>query len=209
MADIRISSRNAGVGEHRLHQVLAVVEGALDRDVVHVGRVDARHHAALHLAHPAGRVQHDDVERVPPDARLDGRRAGVAGGGHDDRRPLAALAEHLVEQAADELEGDVLEGERRAVPQLLHPQPVGQLHHRAHVGVVEGRVGVLDQRVDVAIPTNGADDGLAPRRRREPRRIGGERGRAVGHVEPAVGGEAGERARRRSRPEGAWPRVLT
>ena len=38
------------VGEHRLHQVLAVVEGALDRDVADVRRQHRGHLPALHLA---------------------------------------------------------------------------------------------------------------------------------------------------------------
>src|SRR5690606_9156617 len=53
------------VGEQRLQQVLAVVEGALDRHVVHVGRVDGRHLPALHLGHPPGLVEHDDVQVGP------------------------------------------------------------------------------------------------------------------------------------------------
>ena len=111
-------SRNALVGEQRLHEVLAVVEGALDGDVVDVGRVDRGHLAALHVAHPAGRVEHDDVEVRPADAGLDGGRAGVARGGDDDRGPLAAAGELVVEQPADELERDVLEGQRRAPEEL-------------------------------------------------------------------------------------------
>src|SRR5690606_34416398 len=50
-----------GVGEHGLHQVLAVVEGPLDGHVVDVGGVDGRHLPALHVAHPAGGVEDDDV----------------------------------------------------------------------------------------------------------------------------------------------------
>ena len=45
---------------------------------------------------------------------VDGGRAGVARRRPDDRDALAPLAEHVVEQPADELEGDVLEGQRRA-----------------------------------------------------------------------------------------------
>ena len=61
-ADSRISSRNGGVGEHRLHQVLAVVERALDRDVADIRRRHRRHLPALHLAGAAVRVQDDDVD---------------------------------------------------------------------------------------------------------------------------------------------------
>ena len=50
------------VVEHRLHQVLAVVEGALDGDVVDVGLVDRGHLLALHIGDPTGGVEHHDVE---------------------------------------------------------------------------------------------------------------------------------------------------
>ena len=66
MADSRTAVAELGVGEQGLHQVLAVVEGALDGHVVHVGRVDGGHLAALHVAHPARGVEHDDVERGRP-----------------------------------------------------------------------------------------------------------------------------------------------
>ena len=49
-----------------------------------------------------------------------------------------------VHEPADELEGDVLEGERRAVEQLLHPDAVAELDERHDVGVVEDGVGVVD-----------------------------------------------------------------
>ncbi len=41
------------VAEHRLDEILAVVEVAVDRDRVHVRAVDRGHLAALHLARPA------------------------------------------------------------------------------------------------------------------------------------------------------------
>ena len=48
-----------------------------------------------------------------------------------------ALGEHVVEQAADELQGDVLEGERRTVEQLEQEVVVVDLGDRHHGGVVE------------------------------------------------------------------------
>ena len=49
------------------------------------------------------------------------------------RSPRAA--ELVVEEPADELEGDVLERQRRAVEQLLHEVVVADLHERDDVGV--------------------------------------------------------------------------
>ena len=149
MADRRTAVAERRVGEQRLHEVLAVVEGALDGDVVHVGRVDRGHLAALHVAHPTGRVEHDDVEacRGPTQASM-AAEPGVARGGHDDGGPLAAGGQLVVEEAADELQGDVLEGQRRA-PEELEQVQVAELDDRAHVGVVEGGVGVGDHRREV------------------------------------------------------------
>ena len=47
----------------------------------------------------------------------------------------------VVEQAPDDLQGDVLEGERRA-PEELEQVQVAELDDRAHVRVLEGGVGI-------------------------------------------------------------------
>ena len=109
----------AGLGE-----VLAVVERALDGDVVHVGRQHRRHLPALHLAHPAARMQHEDVDGFAVAHRLDRRRAGVARGRADDGRVGVPLAQRVVEHQAEQLQRHVLEGERRAVEQLEQVQPL-------------------------------------------------------------------------------------
>ena len=109
----------AGLGE-----VLAVVERAADGDVVDVGRQHRRHLPALHLAHPAVRMEHEDVDRLAVAHRLDRGRAGIARGRADDGRVLAALAQRVVEHQAEELQRHVLEGERRAMEQLEQVQAV-------------------------------------------------------------------------------------
>ena len=78
------------VGEHRLHQVLAVVERALDRDVGDVRRGNRGHLPALHLADAVVRVQERDVDAVAAGACLDRGRAGIARGGADDRHARIA-----------------------------------------------------------------------------------------------------------------------
>ncbi len=91
-ADRCTSSRKLGVGEHGLHQVLAVVEGALDGDVVHVGGHDGGHLATLQRRGAFVGVQHDDVDRIAVAAGLDGGRAGVARGRGDDGDAFARRA---------------------------------------------------------------------------------------------------------------------
>ncbi len=71
---------------------------------------------------------------------------------------LAAGGELVVEQATDELQGDVLERQRRAVEQLEQVQPV-DLDHRAHVGVVEGGVGLGDEALEVGSIDRAVDVG--------------------------------------------------
>src|SRR5690606_16482407 len=127
---------------------------------------------------------------------LDGRRPGVAAGGADDGDALVPGGEHVVEEAPDELQGDVLEGEGGSVEQLGDPLPVVDLHEGddgvvaeravgvgAHGGDVGGGDVVADERLD----HGGGDLGVA-RARVEAlgRRQLGPRGR---HVEAAVGGE--------------------
>ena len=83
--------------EHPLHHRLGVVEAAFDGDVVDVGRLDRGHLPALHVAHPALRVEHEDVDVLAPRHRVDRRGAGVAAGGPDDRQPLVSAREELLE----------------------------------------------------------------------------------------------------------------
>ena len=70
-------------------------------------------------------------------------------------------ASTLVEQAADELQGDVLERQRRAVEQLEQPVAVVDLDERDDRRVAERGVRVAAQRVRAlrapsSSPTNGA-----------------------------------------------------
>ena len=127
------------VGEHRLHKILAVVEGSLDRQIADVRRQHGRHLPPLHVARPSPRMQDDDVHPRPGGKRLDRGGAGVAGGCRDDGDVLAALGQHMVEQPAQQLHRHVLEGERRAVEQLLHPEPGVELYQRRDRGVAKSR----------------------------------------------------------------------
>ncbi len=106
--------------EHRLHQRLAVVEGAFDRDGMYVRIRRGGHHAPLHLGNAAVREQHHHIDLGAAAERLDRGAAGVTRGGDNDCCALAALPQHMVHQARHQLHGEVLEGERRSVEQLEH-----------------------------------------------------------------------------------------
>ena len=159
IADRCISVAERRVGEHGLHQVLAVVERALDRDVADIRGQHGGHLPALHRAGPVVRVQDHDVDPLAPGAGLDGRRPGVARGRADDRHPRVALRQHMVEQPAQHLHRHVLEGERGAVEQFLDEQAGFELHQRHDGGVAEAGIGIMadrGQHLDgIDVPTNG------------------------------------------------------
>ena len=148
IADRWTSSRKRAVAEGGLDDVLAVVERAVEREGVEVRRVERRHLPTLHVGDPTLGEQHDAVERRPAEAALHGGRAGVAAGGDEDRGSPAPFGEDVVEQPADELEGDVLEGDGRAVEQLEQPPAVVEPDERAHLGVVERGVGLVDDALE-------------------------------------------------------------
>ena len=110
------------VGAHRLDDVLAVVEHAVDRDVVDVGVRQREHLRLLERAHPPERDQHEHGEAALAPHRVLGRAAGVAGRRAEDVEALAARGQHVLEQVAEELQRDVLERERRSVRHVQQVQ---------------------------------------------------------------------------------------
>ena len=167
----------ARVVEQRLHDGLAIVEGALERDGMHVGRVDAGHLAALHLRHAPVRVEDEHVDLIEPLEGLDGGAAGIARGRADDRRAAAARAQDVVHQLPEQLHGHVLEGEGRAVEQLEHEQVVADLGEGAHGRMAEGGVG---------LPRSCGRDRRQQCRRRARRARSWRRRRSAGPRKPAI-----------------------
>src|SRR6202012_5460208 len=86
----------AGVGEHCLYEVLAVVEGSLDGNVANVWRQHGRHLPALDGAGAAVGMQDHDVDAIATGTGLDRRRTGISGGGPDDGHALVALGQDIV-----------------------------------------------------------------------------------------------------------------
>ena len=64
--------------EHALHDRLAIVEGALDRQCMHVIVRERRHHPPLHVRNAAVRKEHEDIGAGAAAERLDRRCAGIA-----------------------------------------------------------------------------------------------------------------------------------
>ncbi len=186
------------VGEQRLHQVLAVVEGAADGEVEDIVGDDRRHLPPLDLRDASLGMQHEDVEIAATPARLDGRRPGVAGRCPDDGDPRATARQHMLEQPAEELEGEVLEREGRAVEQLEQPGVVVELAQRGDVGGREPGIGLAGQPgerrvVEEVRLDEGADDprgdlGIVECGER-PNIRARNRGPMRGHEQAAVAGE--------------------
>ena len=104
-----------GVGIDGFDEVLAVVEDAFDGDVVDVRVLQAVHLCLLEGAHAAMRREHEDVDAGFAAHGVFGGGAGVAAGSAEDVQPLVARFQHVFHRVAEELHGDVLEGERGAV----------------------------------------------------------------------------------------------
>ncbi len=125
-----------------LYHALAVVEIAFDSDIEHVSGLDRRHLQALHRRHPAQRVEDDQAHALGAGKGAHRRRPGIARSRGDQGQGLVALAQRAAGQFGHQLHGHVLEGERRAVPQLQQPQVVVELGQRnGAVGAQEGPGG--------------------------------------------------------------------
>mmetsp|Transcript_44661 Transcript_44661/g.136229 ORF Transcript_44661/g.136229 Transcript_44661/m.136229 type:complete len:640 (+) Transcript_44661:438-2357(+) len=128
------------IGERRLDDVLTVVERTLHGDAVNVGVGDGRHLTLLNFRDAALGVQDDAVDALLSAEAVDRGRAGVSGGGpqHRESTVVRAGLEEVLEEVPEHLEGDVLEGEGRAVEQLQH-HVSPDIDHGSHVDGTERR----------------------------------------------------------------------
>ena len=137
--------------EHRLHDRLAIVERAFDRERMHVGRARRRHHPPLHVGDAPVREQHDQIDIVETRERIDRGAAGIARGRDHDGGALVALGQHVIHQPRDQLHRDVLERQRRAVEQLQHELIGPDLIERHHSRMTEGRVGFVRHAAEIGV----------------------------------------------------------
>ena len=188
------------VPEHALHDRLAVIEGALDRERVDVVIRDRGHHAPLHIGDASLREQHKDVGALAPAEGFDRGCARVPRGRDHDGGALPAPDEDVIHEAADELERHVLEGERRSVEELEHEFARAVLAQGRNRRVPEIAVGLareagevvlgdvladerahhLDRDLGIGLPGKAGDG------------IGGKPRPLLGYVEASVAREARE-----------------
>ena len=145
-------------------------------------------------------MENEDLDRVAVAAGFDGGRSRIARCRADDRDLLTALGEHMIEQAADQLQRAILEGKRRPMEQFGQEQAVIELLERHDRRMPEALIGRLDHRLEIGIADGARDVGAHHLQRH----IGigqaahradvgfGEFWPSFGHVKSAVAGEAGE-----------------
>ena len=186
--------------EQALHDRLAVIERAVDRERMDVLLLRRRHHAPLHVRDAAMRIERDQVDLIAAAERLDRSAAGIARGRDHDRRALAALDQRMIHQPRQELHREVLERERRPVKQLQHKGAGRDLRKRRNGRVAERAVGVVRHAGEFRVRNGAADEGahdlagdfgvgLAGQRRNL---RGGKNRPGLRHIEAAVAGEPGQ-----------------
>lgn len=107
---------------------LAVIKGAFDGNVVHVGVQHGGHLSLLDRADLALRVHDEHADILLASQTVDGRRASVATGRTNNSQVFSFLAsllltlvpanEEVLEKITQELKSNILEGESWAVEQL-------------------------------------------------------------------------------------------
>ncbi len=110
-----------------------------------LGLIDRRHLPPLHVRDAAVGEQDEDVGARQSAEGLNRRRARVAGGRAENRRPAVAPLEGAVHQPPQPLHGEILEGEGRPVEQLEQEEIAVELGQRRGRGVAEAGVGVARQ----------------------------------------------------------------
>ena len=95
-------------------------------------------------------------------ATFDRSRTGITGGRADDHHAFATFCQHVVEQAAEQLQGKVLERQSRAVEQLQHPFVTIELTQRRYSGVGKRTVGFFENLFEVGIRNAAGQRPSAP-----------------------------------------------
>ena len=157
------------VGVQLLHQVLAVVERALDGDVVDVVVLQRVHLRALERAHASLRRQHEHRDAVAAAQRVLGGGSGVARRRADDVDHAILAREGVFHGLAEELHRHVLERQRRTLGQADERDAVdvGQRND-----VVRGELAAAVRAGGEACEVFGRDVGReAPEHRRGEGRV--------------------------------------
>ena len=133
-----------GAGEERFHEVLTIVKAPVEGYGVAVVGIQRGHLAALKFRYLAVGIHE---EHIDPLAFKEGSKRGAAGiarGCADDGQTLSLFRENVVDEACEDLHGEILESERRAVEQFEQPVVRAKLHQRGYCRMGEPGISVFD-----------------------------------------------------------------
>ena len=152
LIDIRIRKQS-------LDNILAIVEGAFDSEIVHIGIKHTGHLRLLNRANFALGEKDEHRDILLAAETIDSGRTSITGGCADNGQVVAVLAslslvlahKEVFEEVTQALEGDVLERERWAVEELQQVQVLLgiQCGDGGALGVAECRVGLVDNGLEV------------------------------------------------------------
>lgn len=147
------------IGEQSLNNILAVIEGSLDSEVVHVGIKNTSHLSFLDRADLALGEEDEHGDILLATQTIDSSRTSITRSCADDGQVVTVLAslarvlahEEVFEEVTQTLKGDVLESEGWAVEELQQVQVVlgVQCGDRGALGVAECGVGLVDDVLKV------------------------------------------------------------
>ena len=168
---------------------------------MNIGRAHRGHLAALDIAYPSLRMQHEDSYAIAVGDRVDRRRARVPARRADYGEIAGTARKELFKQPAQQLQRDVLERECRAVEQFEQPVLLIELHERGHRVVAELTVGLLAKLDQLLLRQAVADKGAHDLHRQHivahPAKVAdffSAKARPLARqVQPAVTGEASQR----------------
>lgn len=150
---------NIRIGEQGLNNILAVVKGSLDGEVVHIGIKHTSHLSLLNRADLALGEKDENRDILLTAQPIDSSRASISRGGANNGQMVTVLAslalvlahKEVFEEVTQTLEGNVLEGESWAVEELEQVEVLlgVQCGDRGALGVAECRVGLVDDGLEV------------------------------------------------------------
>ena len=132
------------VAHQLLHDGLAIVEGALDRNGENVFSSGAGHLALLQIGDAALGIENEDIDPILAGETVDGGGAGVARGRPEHIDGDAGALNLLFEKIADQLQAEVLEGKAGTMEELEHEEIVPKLLQRRIDRVTEVAVTPVD-----------------------------------------------------------------
>ena len=160
------------------------------------------------------REQDEDVGPLAAAEGVDRSAARVTRRRADDRGALAAIGQGMVHQSGEQLHRHILEGERGAVKQFEDKGIGAALDHRCHGGMLEGRVGSVDHRLEVGYIDVLAGKGrqhcerhfLVALAAQRPDLLLGEMRPFLRHIEAPVTGQARQKSVGKAQFRGFAPR---